>query len=115
MNSRSRTPPTRTKQSSFSNAQPRKALVFPWLSSCFDSVKSRSRFDGGLMCVSDRNEIERALLSYLFENTAARDSLEGIVEWWLLDRKIRQTTSVVKDVLDELVAKKLILEYEKGD
>jgi hypothetical protein len=67
------------------------------------------------MCVSDRDEIARALLSYLFENTAARDSLEGIVEWWLLDRKIRQTTSAVKDVLDELVAKKLILEYEKGD
>jgi hypothetical protein len=67
------------------------------------------------MGVSDRDEIARALLSYLFENTAAQDSLEGIVEWWLLDRKIRQTTSAVKDVLDELVAKKLILEYEKGD
>ena len=67
------------------------------------------------MGVSDRDEIAGALLSYLFENTAARDSLEGIVEWWLLDRKIRQTTSAVKDVLDELVAKKLILEYEKGD
>jgi hypothetical protein len=55
------------------------------------------------------------LLSYLTRNTGAQDTLEGIVEWWLLDRIIEQSTNEVKDILDELVAQKLILEHEAGD
>ena len=68
-----------------------------------------------LMCVSDRTQISRVLLSYLFENTAASDTLEGIVEWWFLDRQLRQETAAVKQVLDDFVAAKLILESEAGD
>jgi hypothetical protein len=67
------------------------------------------------MCVSDKAEISRALLSYLSENTAASDTLEGIAEWWLLDRKLRNEITAVKELLDEFVAKKFILESEAGD
>jgi len=62
-----------------------------------------------------RAEIVEALLSYLVENADARDTLEGIVEWWLLDRTIRHDTAEVKRVLDDLVAKELILERKTGD
>lgn len=64
---------------------------------------------------SSRAEIVEALLSYLVENVDARDTLEGIVEWWLLDRTIRPNPAEVKRVLDELVAKKLVLEHKTGD
>jgi len=64
---------------------------------------------------SNRAEIVEALLSYLVENADARDTLEGIVEWWLLDRTIRHDTAEVKRVLDDLVAKELILQSETGD
>lgn len=67
------------------------------------------------MCVSNRDQMSRALLSYLFENTAASDTLDGIVEWWLLDRKLRYEIVEVKEVLDEFVDKKLIFESEAAD
>jgi hypothetical protein len=68
-----------------------------------------------LMQDSSRAEIVEALLSYLVENADARDTLEGIVEWWLLDETIRPNAIEVKRVLDDLVAKKLVLERKTGD
>ena len=67
------------------------------------------------MCVADRTEIAHDVLSYMVENRAARDTLEGIVEWWLLKRRIGHNTAEVKAVLDELAAKNLIVEYEASD
>jgi hypothetical protein len=67
------------------------------------------------MCVSERAELTHALLSYLFDNAAAHDTLEGIVEWWLLDRRVRYNTTEVEQVLDDFVAKKLILKCETAD
>jgi len=67
------------------------------------------------MCVTERAEIAHDLLGYLVENPAARDTLEGIVEWWLLEQRIRDNTAEVKGVLDELAAKNLIIEYETSD
>ena len=64
---------------------------------------------------TDRAQISRVLLSYLSENTAASDTLEGIVEWWFLDQQLRQETATVKQVLDDFVETKLILESETGD
>ncbi|MGZ6265247.1 MAG: hypothetical protein ACXWSD_21160, partial [Bdellovibrionota bacterium] len=51
----------------------------------------------------------------MLENSAASDTLEGIVEWWLLDRQILHNVSEVKAVLDELAAKKLVIETRKPD
>jgi hypothetical protein len=67
------------------------------------------------MCVSDKAEIESGVLSYLVGNPLARDTLEGIVEWWLLEQKIKHNIAEVNDVLDELVAKKLVLKYKSPD
>jgi hypothetical protein len=67
------------------------------------------------MCVSDKAEIQSGLLAYLVGNPRARDTLEGIVEWWLLEQKIKHNTAEVSDVLDDLVAKKLVLKYKSRD
>jgi hypothetical protein len=51
----------------------------------------------------------------MLENVAAQDTLEGIVEWWLLEKKIQHNTAEVKSVLDELSAKNLIVEFKAPD
>lgn len=60
------------------------------------------------MCASDERQIAQDILGYLSAHTAAQDTLEGIVEWWLLEQKIKRETRQVQKVLDELVAKKFI-------
>lgn len=67
------------------------------------------------MCVSDRAEIAHDVLAYLIKNAEAGDTLEGIVEWWLLEQEIRRGSAEVKETLDELVARQLIGEYERPD
>jgi len=67
------------------------------------------------MCLADRSDITYDVLSYMLENTRAQDTLEGIVEWWLLEKKIERNTAEVKSVLDELATKKLIVEFRAPD
>jgi hypothetical protein len=58
-------------------------------------------------------KIGNEILAYLVENPKAQDTLEGIVEWWLLEREIKFETARVKEALSKLVAKELIL-VKKG-
>lgn len=67
------------------------------------------------MCESDKAEIYQDVLAYLTENAEAGDTFEGIVEWWLLERKIRHGSAQIKEVLDELTAKQLIRVYKGRD
>jgi hypothetical protein len=53
-------------------------------------------------------EIRKEVLAYLAESPLARDTLEGIVEWWLLKQEIRHTISEVEAVLENLVAQSLV-------
>jgi|GEM_PF-4263764 len=55
----------------------------------------------------------RRILAYLRAHPHARDSLEGIAEWWLLEQKIRETTEDVSKALSELTSKGLIVEQER--
>ncbi|MCI0539578.1 MAG: hypothetical protein L0Z50_30580 [Verrucomicrobiales bacterium] len=50
----------------------------------------------------------RDILAYLSEHPGAQDTLEGIVEWWLLERRIQRVTREVKTTLDDLVARALV-------
>lgn len=61
------------------------------------------------MCTPDKSEIARLVLSHLSENVGAQDTFEGIVEWWLLEQGIRQRAAEVREVLDELSGRKLIV------
>jgi hypothetical protein len=65
------------------------------------------------MFINDESKIWNEILAYLVDHPNARDTMEGIVEWWLLERQIKFQTSRVKEALSDLVAKGLILE-KKG-
>ena len=65
--------------------------------------------------IKNKSQIGCQILNYLVEHPEAQDTLEGIVEWWLLERAIKSQTARVKEALSELVAKKLILEKKGPD
>jgi|ERR1700730_10725382 hypothetical protein len=67
------------------------------------------------MCRCEKPEIARDILSYLTECPDAQDTLAGITEWWLLDRRIRVKSAEVKEVIEKLVAKRLLLERRGRD
>ena len=69
------------------------------------------------LSISNKAQIGYQILAYLAdaEHSEAQDTLEGIVEWWLLERQIKFQTARVKKALSELVVKGLILEHKGMD
>jgi predicted urease superfamily metal-dependent hydrolase len=63
----------------------------------------------------EKIKIAREVLAYLTEHPGAQDTLEGIVEWWLLDQAIREWTKNVREALMELVAEGLVIERNGRD
>lgn len=59
---------------------------------------------------SESSRIGYEILAYLAEHPDSSDTLEGIVQWWLLERKIVYQTANVKKALAELIARKLVVE-----
>lgn len=57
---------------------------------------------------SEASDTAYQILAYLHANPEAQDTLEGIVEWWLLERRIKNQTAKVNEALDFLVAGGLI-------
>ena len=67
------------------------------------------------MCIADQSKITRDVLAYLVDHQDAQDTLEGIVEWWLVEQKIKQQTAAVREVLTNLVGKDYLLELKGID
>jgi len=67
------------------------------------------------LCFIDKTQIARELLAYLTDHPDAQDTLEGILQWWLLERKIKYEIEIVKETLTELRDKGLLLEHESKD
>jgi hypothetical protein len=67
------------------------------------------------MCTNCKEQTTLAILSYLAEHTEAQDTLEGIVEWWLLEQKIKTRTAEVAEALSELVSRRLVVESKGRD
>jgi len=61
------------------------------------------------------SQISCQIIAYLVEHPEAQDTLEGIIEWWLLERQIKFQTAKVKEALSELVAKGLVIEHNGRD
>jgi hypothetical protein len=61
------------------------------------------------MCVTDSAQTAQQILTYLVNHEGAQDTLEGIVEWWLLEQKIRTRMAEVETALDYLISEGLIL------
>jgi hypothetical protein len=55
------------------------------------------------------------ILSYLSRHRDARDTLEGIAEWWLLEQHVRRVMTEVQKAITELLAQGLVLERTAGD
>ncbi len=62
-----------------------------------------------------KNEIAREILAYLMDHPDAQDTVEGVVQWWLLERQMRYQVPLVKDALAELVKNGLVLEHKSKD
>ena len=62
-----------------------------------------------------RSPIFHEILVYLVEHTEAQDTMEGIIEWWLLEQRIKRQTVKVKAALTELVNMGLVLEHKGQD
>lgn len=58
----------------------------------------------------EKSQIAHEVLAYLAEHPEAQDTLEGIIEWWLLEREIKRQTALVKEALADLVAAGLLIE-----
>jgi hypothetical protein len=53
--------------------------------------------------------LEAEILSYLSAHPEAGDTVEGTVEWWRLEHRIRRTTAEVKTALNELATQGIVL------
>jgi hypothetical protein len=58
--------------------------------------------------------ISREILAYLVRHPAARDTLEGIVLWWLLEGKINTTKNHVEAALKNLEANSFVCRSRKA-
>jgi hypothetical protein len=67
------------------------------------------------MCVTDKPQLARQVLAYLAANVEAQDTFEGIVEWWLLEQHIKSQSAEIREVLDDLAARRLIVERRATD
>ena len=66
------------------------------------------------MCES-REQTSYEILSYLKDHPDAQDTLEGVVEWWVLQQKLETRALQVQSVLGELVDRGLVMERKGKD
>ena len=55
------------------------------------------------------------ILAYLAEHPDAQDTVEGILEWWLLERTIKFQKTHIIEAISELVANGLVIENKRKD
>ena len=55
------------------------------------------------------------VLAYLVQHPQARDTMEGIVEWWLLEQRIQRATTDVETALSDLVRKDFLITHHCSD
>ena len=58
-----------------------------------------------------QSELARDILSYFLKHPEAQDTLQGVVEWWLLEERIHTVSAEVEAVLKDLVEKKWVREF----
>jgi DNA-binding PadR family transcriptional regulator len=63
----------------------------------------------------EQREVFYYILAYLSDNPDAGDTMDGIVEWWLLDQRIKFATRNVSEAVSKLVSEGLIVEHTEAD
>ena len=64
----------------------------------------------GDVCLPDKSQIAREILTYLADHPDAQDTLDGIVQRWLLDQGNKYKPTMVREVVKDLVLEGTILE-----
>jgi hypothetical protein len=64
----------------------------------------------GDVCLPDKSQIAREILTYLGKHPNAQDALDGILQTWLLDRGNKYNPTMVQEVVKDLVLEGTILE-----
>ena len=67
------------------------------------------------LSLPDKSRIAHEILAYLMEHPDAQDTLEGVMEWWLLERNLKYEARKVNELLAELVVEGLILEKKNSN
>ena len=62
-----------------------------------------------------KSEVTIDILAYLSDHPDAQDTVDGIVEWWLLEQKIGRQIAKVKEELTWLVKEGLVLASQGKD
>jgi predicted transcriptional regulator len=60
-------------------------------------------------------EVAYDILRYLIKNPSAQDTIKGVVDWWLLERKTKYQRRLVKQALDMMVKHGLVIARKKPD
>lgn len=55
------------------------------------------------------------VLAYLMQHPEARDTTEGIADWWLLEQRIRSAVAEVQAALGALVSQEFVVARECRD
>jgi hypothetical protein len=64
----------------------------------------------GDVCLPDKSHIAREILTYLANHPDAQDTLDGIMQWWLLDQGNRYKPIMIQEVVKDLVLEGTIIE-----
>ena len=59
--------------------------------------------------------LTRELLGYWIQHPEALDTVEAIVEWWLLEHRIQQATVELQSALSGLVANGFVVRQQEAD
>ena len=66
-------------------------------------------------CPTEESQISYEILIYLTDHPDSGDTLEGIAQWLLLERRIEHGIANVREALAELVSKGLVVEHKLID
>jgi hypothetical protein len=64
------------------------------------------------VCLPDKSQIAREILSYLEKHPDAQDTLDGIVQRWLPGQGEKYTPTMMREVVKDLVLEGTILELK---
>lgn len=64
---------------------------------------------------NDTQETAHKILAYLMENPNAQDTLEGIVDWWLLQQDLTRNVALIRKAVNNLMHKGFLVERLVND
>ncbi len=60
-------------------------------------------------------QVEEDIVNYLLDHPEAKDTLEGIVRWWVMEQRMRREMLQVQQAIGELVQREWLLERQGAD